>query len=60
MNHRDQEIQSTNDNYRVNGILINGGFSVGISKGKGLNYVKIMNMISQFSMRWPLMINLSP
>lgn len=48
------------NNFRVNGIALNGGFAKKLSANRGNNYNKIMQMISQYSNRWPLMINLAP
>jgi hypothetical protein len=44
----------------MNGIVINGGFADGFTANKGENFNKIMRMVSQFSTKWPLMINLGP
>ena len=59
---RDDEVNSkqTTNYYRINGIVINGGFGVGFSDRRGQNFNKIMRMISQYSGRWPLMLNLGP
>lgn len=59
---RDDELngKQTTNNFRINGIAINGGFGVGFSDRRGQNFNKIMRMISQYSARWPLMLNLGP
>lgn len=59
---RDEEIdgKQTSNNFRINGIAINGGFGVGFTDRRGQNFNKIMRMISQYSARWPLMLNLGP
>jgi len=59
---REAEKQEKNgENYfRVNGIALNGGFAKNLTGNRGSNYNKIMQMISQYSNRWPLMINLAP
>lgn len=40
--------------------MINGGFANGFAGNKGQNYNRIMRMISQYSHKWPLFINLGP
>jgi hypothetical protein len=59
---RENERQEKNgqNNFRINGIALNGGFARQLSGNRGNNYNKIMQMISQYSNRWPLMINLAP
>jgi len=46
--------------YRINGIVLNGGLFNNISSNQGLNYMKIMQMVSLFSADWPIMLNISP
>jgi hypothetical protein len=46
--------------YRINGIVINGGFANGFSANQGQNFNRIMRMISQYSAKWPLFINIGP
>ena len=60
LDHRDAELKLNNptNNYRINGIIINGGFANNFTQNNGQNYYKIMNLISQYSSRWPLMVNL--
>ena len=60
LDHRDAELKLKNptNNYRINGIIINGGFANNFTQNNGQNYYKIMNLISQYSSRWPLMVNL--
>ena len=60
LDHRDAEskLKNPTNNYRINGIIINGGFANNFTQNNGQNYYKIMNLISQYSSRWPLMVNL--
>ena len=47
LDHRDAELKLNNptNNYRINGIIINGGFANNFTQNNGQNYYKIMNKL---------------
>ena len=50
--------QDSHDYFRINGVILNGNFAAHIMANEGQNYNKFMTMISQYSNRWPLLLNL--
>ena len=50
--------KDSNNHFRINGVILNGNFAAHIMANEGQNYNKIMTMISQYSNRWPLLLNL--